>query len=371
LRLFDNKKGEKILKIIYQCEPEGIRNRKLWQRSGLSRDGYNIWIKRLTDLELIYRDLLTRRKLLIHISDKTKDKLRNGIPISFLIPVDDRAKPIRRDRKRGESKTKERSKIQFLILSRAAFDNNLQFKRAVKPMAGDFPTYDYEREKEIWYTPDKHLCGFAVNDFVKKRRMIVVHQSPNDILNFTNSELLGYVFSKKDVRGNTMEFIKHTPAIISKVESSRHFDKGRFIISDSLLKSFVQKCVTILGPIEQFLSELYVYHKKILKNKAKEFKKWFVELYGTSNRTRSYFDYLSKRRKRRLGQDFNITKQLGSTVKYYVSELLDDQFREINPRYSRLIADYGSVFDIEKMMELIIPRFVREILRSWTYHFQK
>ena len=107
---------------------------------------------------------------------------------------------------------------------------------------------------------------------------------------------------------------------------------------------------------------------RILKNKHYDFKIWFVDLYGTSSRTRSHFDNLGIRKK---NNDFDLVIQDADVLRFGFYDLLDYKFEKINPKYLELTIKYGSIIHIEHVLDLAFPQFVRLIIKNWKQYRQR
>ncbi len=119
MRTRNNKNGYKIIKFVYEYEPnDGIGFRQLSRKTGLYQKSLSPWLKYLTDLNITKKDSVGR----IHL---TEDAIKKYNTNSLIIPPDPRSKKVEKNHQRKQLVIKELGKnyaeIIILILCLASF----------------------------------------------------------------------------------------------------------------------------------------------------------------------------------------------------------------------------------------------------------
>jgi len=383
MRIFDNKKGEKIMRIIYEYEPKGIWFRELWRKSDYSKDTLSAWLGRLMINDKIYKTGAAKGKTLFHISENAFRDIKNGKSILSSIPVDERSKRDKTSKIYSGKEDLRPNKIQFLILSRAAFEN-LRLKQTKRARAGNISIYRPDRMEWIDFAPDKLLPGVGILDLSKGRKFAYF---PTNTVNFEHGELVGYLrIERYEAEKYIQELLSSKPPILKVIELSGH-DEKRYIHTDSMLKEFFQKCVMILNSIGNYIGELYISNNLgIIKTGLNElsvelqlltFEKWFKVLYGTSTRTYDKFDRMFKQKKCYKSSKENVSGNgwldNRDLLKTYRSEILeydlfDQYFKATNKKYNELLEKYSAFINFVDIMELIFPDKIKIMLSHYLNH---
>ena len=195
MRTRNNKNGDKIIKVVYESEPNGIGFRQLSRKTGLYQKSLSPWLKYLTmDLNFTTKDLIGH----IHL---TEDAIKNYNTNNLIIPPDSRSKEVKKNsRKQFVTKGlgKNYAQIIILILILVAFGvkKPIEYK---KPERGLVIIHNPINPQQTYmYGTKKSFAGLGLSDLVIKFPN-KSNDSPNKkaflpkyYTNFDNNELFGY-----------------------------------------------------------------------------------------------------------------------------------------------------------------------------------
>jgi hypothetical protein len=410
----DNTKGEKIIKIVYESHPKGVRFRELSRRSGISRGGLEWWLNYLGSLEIIPKPL----SLPINLTPLAFQKLESGKLLP--LPKDQMDKKLRlstskENKKKKKSKLKHeyinrKQKIIFLILSKAVFGSS-KFFRTNTPMAGNVGVFDpIERKTPITYD-DIHINGVGIDD-IKPRLPKLDSDIPNkeafmpeNRFNIDNNDLFGYLrISNEEAEKHIRFLLNHSPPILKSIEKRdnivvdpklklnnikehhekelesnfiqsiklRYLHEQRYEIADKLLKEFILKFILFFNAEIEFILECEYVTGHITdsmadnKNKIIDgitiYRNWLKDLFGTGNKLHEIFQ--SQLRKKKNLKDYNERKGYQTRIDHHYkvicsSNSIFDKDLNIQSQYNTLEKIYP---DVWKALHLLLPDDIKKVI---------
>ena len=219
MRTYDKKIGEKIIKIVYENEPDGIGFNKITRITGYPKKTINRWLDRLRDLKI----LKNLPKYPIHLTKKSIQQYEQNISI---ILEDRRKKKNTLFSKNNKLTKKEirKQKILFIILMKAIFGYELFF-RTENPMVGDIRIFDpIDKKTSIVYTSKKKY-GVEIDDLIYRLPILNAEEPnkeafmPENRFNIENNDIFGYLkISKEEAQESIQLMLNHNPPILKSIE---------------------------------------------------------------------------------------------------------------------------------------------------------
>jgi hypothetical protein len=377
MRTWDNIKGQKIIKIVYEHEPDGIGYNELKRISGYAKNTIDRWLNRLKNCGMIKQN----PKYPIHMTEEAIQKFRmNSLFISY---------DVRRRQKNIWSEKEKRSII--LILSLMAL-GMYKPRKYHKPKAGLLEIWNPSNPQQFFMYGGKtiHSDSVSLNDVISKistKNPASPNNSaflPNAKINYGNNELFGYLnLTIEEAQQIFDKLLDYSPPIIKPLKTKcKTQSEIRYTIIDDLLKEYVTNCILSFNVyVNHRLQYAYIYdlfyviekeNGDLLKKgeQIKEYKKYMQIWYGSKRKTQGYFSIMDKR-KEELTIKNNEKLELAKHYKKVIDErdkiikdrhLFDNKFENINEKYKPLFDRYGVIVNI--FLELLFPIFLKEIWKK-------
>ena len=386
MRTRNNKNGYKIIKFVYEYEPnDGIGFRQLSRKTGLYQKSLSRWLEYLTDLNITKKDSVGR----IHL---TEDSIKKYNTNKLIIPSDPRSKKVEKDQHRKKQLVikefgKNYAEIIILSLCLAAF-GSIKPKEYKKPKVGlviIHNTIDPQQKQTYMYGVTKQpLSGVGLSDLINdKLSTIRLNDSPNKkaflpkyYTNYGSNELFGYLRLSQENAQKYISLLSEEYKILSPIikSSKKYYNETRYEISDKLLNEFVKQCILAFNSdVDQRLEYAYIcdfLNRKQVKEYFEFLKKW----YGRNRKYSNISTYVN--RSKDIGID-NISKE--HYRKYinkcdrdifsyglFESEIIkckNDEYKLIiSKKYKELQEKYPLIINI--FFDVLFPEFLRKI---WYY----
>jgi hypothetical protein len=372
MRTRNNKNGDKIIKVVYESEPNGIGFRQLSRKTGLYQKSLSLWLKYLTvDLNFTTKDSIGH----IHL---TEDAIKKYNTDDLIIPPDTRTKNVKKNlRKRSVTKVlgKNYAEIIILILCLAVFGER-KLRAYKKPQLGllSIPNPFNMEQTHMYGNTKKPIPGVGLSDLINK-----VYKEPNYSpnktaylpkyhINVNNNELFGYLrISQKNIQKYFNLLSKNN--ILIPIDN-RNYKDSRYKISDKLLSEFVKKSIIAFNnDVDTRLEYAYIYgylRKKENSEYIALLKKW----YGRNRKFSNISEYINK------SKNIEVSNNLKEHYRKYIDRCDNDIFEYglfektimkekneykliIGEKYKTLQEKYPLI--INTFFDMLFPQLLREI----------
>lgn len=414
----DNKKGEKIIKIVFECNREGIGFRELSKKSGISRGGLDWWIKFLKSMGYINNSLPIR----LTPSAIKKLQLR-----SLSLPEDKRSKKYANSisiKNRVEKNHKDKfrkQKIILLILSKAVFGSSI-FYKTHDPIPGDMSIYDPVNLKKRFTYSNITLPGVGIDDVSYKfgsRASDMPNKKayfPENRINVDNNQIFGYLriskkeaqkylnflvdnktpilkpMSKEDFINSLIDYGSSNPLHINLkqdyliferyLEKRLKFDfksfqlikqsyqnKIRYTLIDPLLKEFILNFILLYNSQIQPLLEYEYIQGNLKKDQINIYKKWLKNLYGINNKLFEIIEIIQKFKRNQLqlilkekNKEKNDKRIINRHyIVIYNNSIFENNLNKLSKKYTSLNVKYPDIMDTFK---LLFPDSIKKMINQ-------
>ena len=322
MRTRNNKNGDKIIKVVYESEPNGIGFRQLSRKTGLYQKSLSLWLKYLTmDLNFTTKDLIGH----IHL---TEDAIKKYNTNNLIIPPDSRSKEVKKNsRKQFVTKGlgKNYAQIIILILSLAAFGvkKPVEYK---KPERGLLIIHNpINLQQTYMYGTKKSFAGLGLSDLVNKLPN-KLSDSPNKKaflpkyhINYDNNELFGYIKLSPENALNYIELLCKYKILIPILKNKK-YSETRYEISDELLKEFVKQCILAFNTdVDNRLEYAYIY-RFLIKKQHSDYIALLKKWYGRNRKFSNISDYINR------SKNTEVKNSLKEHYRKYIDRCDDDIF---------------------------------------------
>jgi hypothetical protein len=383
MRTRNNKNGDKIIKVVYESEPNGIGFRQLCRKTGLYQKSLSLWLKYLTvDLNFTTKDSIGH----IHL---TEDAIKKYDTDNLIIPPDSRSKKVKQNSRKQfviKGLGKNYAQVIILILSLAAFGvkKPKEYKKSKLGLVIIRNPIDSQQQQTYMYgaKTKKPLPGVGLSDLINK----LPNKSsdfpnkkaflPKYYTNYGNNELFGYLrLSQENAQKYITLLSEEYKILIPIIKSSKkYYNETRYEISDKLLNEYVKQCILAFNSdVDQRLE--YAYICDFLNGKqVKEYFKFLKKWYGRNRKYSNISTYINRSKdigidtisKEHYRKYINKCDRDISSYDLFESEIIKCEHDKyeliIGKKYKPLQEKFPFIVDI--FFNIFFPHFLRKI---WYY----